>query len=78
MLLLAMGFVHVEHGPLVCDLGVSTDPRGNLVVNGNLETSVPGVFGVGDAVEGASLVIRAIDLGRRAAEGVDRYLSARK
>jgi NAD(P)H-dependent glutamate synthase small subunit len=78
LVLLAMGFVHVEHGPLVRDLGVSTDPRGNLLVNGNLQTSVPGVFGAGDAVAGASLVVRAIDLGRRAAEGVDRYLSGRK
>jgi glutamate synthase (NADPH/NADH) small chain len=73
-----MGFVHVEHGPLVRDLGVSTDPRGNLVVDGNLQCSVPGVFGAGDAVAGASLVVRAIDQGRQAAEGVDRYLSGRK
>lgn len=78
LVLLAMGFVHVEHGPLVRDLGVSTDPRGNLVVDGTLQTSVPGVFGAGDSVAGASLVVRAIDLGRRAAEGVDRYLTAGK
>jgi NADPH-dependent glutamate synthase beta subunit-like oxidoreductase len=77
LVLLAMGFVHVEHGPLVRDLGVSTDARGNLVVDGSLQTSVPGVFGAGDSVVGASLVVRAIDLGRRAAEGVDRYLSGR-
>jgi NAD(P)H-dependent glutamate synthase small subunit len=78
LVLLAMGYVHVEHGPLVRDLGVSTDPRGNLVVNGNLQSSVPGVFGAGDAVAGASLVVRAIDLGRLAAEGVDRFLSGKK
>jgi NADPH-dependent glutamate synthase beta subunit-like oxidoreductase len=36
------------------------------------------VFGAGDSVAGASLVVRAIDLGRRAAEGVDRYLTAGK
>ncbi|HEX9205583.1 MAG TPA: glutamate synthase subunit beta [Candidatus Deferrimicrobiaceae bacterium] len=78
LVLLAMGFVHVEHGPLVRDLGVSTDPRGNLVVDGTLHTSVPGVFGAGDSVVGASLVVRAIDLGRLAADGVDRYLSGRK
>jgi NAD(P)H-dependent glutamate synthase small subunit len=77
LVLLAMGFVHVEHGPLVRDLGISTDPRGNLVVDGNLQTSVPGVFGAGDSVAGASLIVRAIDYGRRAAEGVDRYLSNR-
>jgi NADPH-dependent glutamate synthase beta subunit-like oxidoreductase len=78
LVLLAMGFVHVEHGPLVRDLGIATDPRGNLVVDGNLRTSVPGVFGAGDSVAGASLVVRAIDLGRRAADGVDRYLSGKK
>jgi len=72
-----MGFIHVEHGPLVRDLGVKTDPRGNLVTDGNFMTTVPGVFGAGDAVIGASLVVRAIDLGRRAAEGVDRHLAAR-
>jgi glutamate synthase (NADPH/NADH) small chain len=76
LVLLAMGFVHVEHGPLVRDLGVATDPRGNIVTDGNLMTTVPGVFGAGDAVMGASLVVRAIDMGRRAAEGVRRYLIA--
>jgi NAD(P)H-dependent glutamate synthase small subunit len=72
--LLAMGFVHVEHGPLVRDLGVATDPRGNIITDGNLMTTVPGVFGAGDAVMGASLVVRAIDMGRQAANGVRRYL----
>ena len=33
LVLLAMGFVHVEHGPLVRDLGVATDVRGNLVTD---------------------------------------------
>jgi glutamate synthase (NADPH/NADH) small chain len=77
LVLLAMGFVHVEHGPLVRDLGVAVDPRGNIVADGNLMTTVPGVFGAGDAVSGASLVVRAIDTGRRAAEGADRYLRSR-
>jgi NADPH-dependent glutamate synthase beta subunit-like oxidoreductase len=77
LVLLAMGFVHVEHGPLVRDLGVATDSRGNLVSDGNSMTNVPGVFGAGDAVIGASLVVRAIDLGRLAAAGADRYLVGR-
>jgi NADPH-dependent glutamate synthase beta subunit-like oxidoreductase len=77
LVLLAMGFVHVEHGPLVRDLGVATDSRGNLVSDGNCMTNVPGVFGAGDAVIGASLVVRAIDLGRLAAAGADRYLVGR-
>ena len=77
LVLLAMGFVHVEHGPLIRDLGVSTDGRGNLVADGNCMTNVPGVFGAGDAVMGASLVVRAINLGRQAAEGADRFLVGR-
>ena len=77
LVLLAMGFVHVEHGPLIRDLGVATDGRGNLVADGNCMTNVPGVFGAGDAVMGASLVVRAINLGRLAAEGADRYLVGR-
>jgi NADPH-dependent glutamate synthase beta subunit-like oxidoreductase len=77
LVLLAMGFVHVEHGPLVRDLGVATDSRGNLVADGNCMTNVPGVFGAGDAVMGASLVVSAINLGRLAAAGADRYLVGR-
>ncbi|HEU5361381.1 MAG TPA: glutamate synthase subunit beta [Candidatus Deferrimicrobiaceae bacterium] len=77
LVLLAMGFVHVEHGPLVRDLGLALDPRGNLVVDAHLMTSSPGVFSAGDSVVGASLVVRAIDLGRRAAAGADRYLAGR-
>lgn len=76
LVLLAMGFVHVEHGPLVRDLGVALDPRGNIVVDGDFMTTVPGVFGAGDAVLGASLVVRSIDAGRQAAEGADRYLKS--
>jgi NADPH-dependent glutamate synthase beta subunit-like oxidoreductase len=77
LVLLAMGFVHVEHGPLIRDLGVATDSRGNLVADGDCMTNIPGVFGAGDAVMGASLVVRAIDLGRLAAAGADRYLAGR-
>jgi NAD(P)H-dependent glutamate synthase small subunit len=77
LVLLAMGFVHVEHGPLVRDLGVATDVRGNLVSDRNCMTNVPGVFAAGDAVMGASLVVSAINLGRLAAEGADHYLVGR-
>ncbi len=75
LVLLAMGFVHVEHGPLVRDLGLALDPRGNLVVDADLMTTSPGIFAAGDSMVGASLVVRAIDYGRIAAEGVNRYLA---
>ena len=74
LVLLSMGYVHVEHGPLVRDLSLVLDARGNLQVDGSRMTSTPGVFAAGDTTLGASLVVRAIDEGRQAAEGIDRYL----
>jgi NAD(P)H-dependent glutamate synthase small subunit len=74
LVLLAMGFVHVEHGPLVTDLGLETDGRGNIVTDEGTMTSVPGVFAAGDAAMGASLIVRAIDFGRRAAASIDGWL----
>jgi glutamate synthase (NADPH) small chain len=74
LVFLALGFVHVEHGPIVAGLGLKTDDRGNLVVDENFMTTAPGVFAAGDTVMGASLVVRAIDLGRKMAEAVDAYV----
>jgi NAD(P)H-dependent glutamate synthase small subunit len=73
LVLLAMGFVHVEHGPLIRDLGLELDSRGNIQSR-DFQTSRPGVFAAGDSVSGASLVVRAIDAGRKAADAIDRYL----
>ena len=74
LVLLALGFVHVEHGPVIGELGLKTDDRGNLAVDDDGMTNVPGIFAGGDAVLGASLVVRAILLGRRMAAAVDKYL----
>jgi NADPH-dependent glutamate synthase beta subunit-like oxidoreductase len=76
LVLLAMGFVHLEHGPLVEELGLERDERGNLRVETNYMTSVPGVFAAGDSILGASLVVRSIDSGRLAAAAVDTYLAS--
>jgi glutamate synthase (NADPH/NADH) small chain len=43
-------------------------------VDGERMTSVPGVFAAGDMVRGQSLVVWAIEEGRKAARGVDKYL----
>ena len=75
LVLLAMGFVHLEHGPLVEELQLARDARGNLRVASNYMTSVPSVFVAGDSMTGASLVVRSIDSGRLAAAAVDSYLS---
>ena len=74
LVLLSMGFVHLEHGRLVTDLELKTDPRGNLVVDADFMTNHPGVFAAGDSAKGASLIVHAINLGRQAAAGVDQYL----
>jgi glutamate synthase (NADPH/NADH) small chain len=74
LVLLAMGFVHVEHSKLLTDLGVQFDARGNVQTNGNFLSTVPGVFAAGDTVRGASLVVWAISQGRQAAQAVDLYL----
>ncbi len=74
LVLLAMGFVHVEHNKLLDELEVEFDPRGNIKYNSDYQTSSKGVFVAGDAGTGASLVVRAIFHGRKAAEAIDSYL----
>jgi len=74
LVLLAMGFVHVEHDSLVKDLDVQTDSRGNIIIDSNYASSVPGVFSAGDSALGASLVVKAIAQGREMARCVDIYL----
>ena len=76
LVLLAMGFVHPEHAGMLEQLGVELDPRGNVRVDENKMTSVPGVFAGGDMVRGQSLVVWAIAEGRDVAQGIDRYLSS--
>ena len=75
LVLLAMGFLHPEHGGMLAQLGVALDERGNVKVDANKMTSVPGVFAGGDMVRGQSLVVWAIAEGRDVARGIDQYLS---
>ena len=75
LVFIAAGFVQVEHSPLLHDLGIEYDSRGNIVSDETFMTSVPGVFAAGDAKSGASLIVRAIDQGRSAAAGIHAYLS---
>jgi glutamate synthase (NADPH) small chain len=74
LVLLALGFLHIEHGPIVEELDLAVDGRGNLIVDSAYQTNVPGVFGAGDSVAGASLVVRAIAQGREMAVAVDGFL----
>jgi glutamate synthase (NADPH/NADH) small chain len=77
LVLLAMGFVGPEKGPLLEGLGVELDARGNVARDQDFMTSVPGVFSAGDMGRGQSLIVWAISEGRAAAAGVDAYLTGR-
>lgn len=56
--------------------GLEINKRGNIVVNPETNmTSIPGVFAGGDIVLGAATVILAMGEGRRAAAGINAYLS---
>jgi glutamate synthase (NADPH/NADH) small chain len=74
LVLLAMGFLGPERGGMIEELGVGLDPRGNVTVGPDYQSSVPGVFACGDMRRGQSLVVWAIWEGREAARGVDAFL----
>ena len=75
LVLLAMGFVGPEKSRLLTDLEVTLSDRGNVWRDEQWMTSVPGVFAAGDMQRGQSLIVWAIDDGRRAAAAIDRFLT---
>jgi len=75
LVLLAMGFSGAERGPLLDDLGVGFDQRGNVARDDSYRAGVPGVFVAGDMGRGQSLIVWAIAEGRSAAAAADRYLT---
>lgn len=74
LVLLALGFVHVEQEGLIKDLGIELNPRGNIAVDQHFMTSVDGIFAAGDSSRGASLVVWAIQEGQQAAKAINAYL----
>ena len=77
LVLLALGFLGPEREGMLADLGVQLNERGNVAVNTNWMSNVPGVFSCGDMRRGQSLVVWAIWEGRECARGVDQFLSGR-
>ncbi len=57
--------------------GLAVNNRGNIVVDENQQTSIPGIFAGGDIVLGAATVILAMGEGRKAAAGINAYLKAK-
>ncbi len=74
LVLLALGFLHPEHGGMLNELGVEFDARGNVKLDSNRMTSKPGIFAAGDMARGQSLVVWAIAEGRETAHYMDQYL----
>ncbi len=55
--------------------GLNTNKRGYIEADATQRTSRKGVFAGGDIVTGAATVILAMGAGRRAAKGIDDYLT---
>ncbi len=84
------GSVHtLEAGTVIVAVGQATDLKGlhtglKIKRDGTIEahpetasTAVPGIFAGGDVVTGPGWAIDAIAWGKRAARGIDEYLSSR-
>ena len=76
LILLAMGFTNPVYEGLLEQLQIKLDPRKNIRVDQKMETSSAKIFGTGDAVNGASLVVTAIASGRKTARKMDDYLQS--
>jgi glutamate synthase (NADPH/NADH) small chain len=74
LVLLALGFTGPERSPMLAQLGVELDARGNVGRDAQWTTGRAGVFVCGDMSRGQSLVVWAIAEGRNAAAAVDRWL----
>jgi len=74
LVLLAMGFLHPQHEGMLTQLGVELDARGNVKIDKDRMTNIPGIFAGGDMARGQSLVVWAIAEGREAARSMDLYL----
>ena len=73
LVLLAMGFVHIEHSNLITDFGIELDKTGNIKTDnyGYGRTNIPKVYAAGDSVRGPSLVVWAIHYGKMIANVID-------
>ncbi len=65
----------VDPGTIVGQTGLTLTRQNVIVINkATFETSVPGVFGGGDAVTGPAVAIDAIAHGKKAAEAIDLWI----
>ena len=55
--------------------GLNVSPKGTIVVNEGMQSSIPMIFAGGDIVRGGATVILAMGDGRAAAKSMDEYLN---
>lgn len=68
--LVSIGRIPYTEGLNLEAAGLKTDERGRIPVNENLETSVPGIYAIGDVVKGAMLAHKAEEEGVFVAERI--------
>ncbi|MCB9735668.1 MAG: dihydrolipoyl dehydrogenase [Deltaproteobacteria bacterium] len=68
--LLAVGRRPYTEGLGCAEAGVELDKRGRVVVDGDYQTSVPGIFAIGDVIAGPMLAHKAEDEGIAVAENL--------
>ena len=61
--LLAVGRVPNTEGLGLENVGIATDKRGRIPVNGHFETNTPGIFAIGDVIAGPMLAHKAEEEG---------------
>jgi dihydrolipoamide dehydrogenase len=66
--LVAVGRRPVTDGLGLAEAGVATDARGYVIVNGDFQTSVPGIYAIGDVIGGLMLAHKAEEEGIAAVE----------
>ena len=74
--LMAIGFKPNSEGLGLAEVGVKLDPRGHLVVNERLETSVPGIYAIGDVIGAPYLAHKATKEGEVVAEVIAGHKAA--
>jgi glutamate synthase (NADPH) small chain len=55
--------------------GLKMGSHDSIAINDNYKTSMEGVFAAGDVTSGETLVVKAMELGREAAQRVHEYLT---
>src|SRR5262249_526856 len=68
VVLVAVGRIPNTEGLGLAEIGVKTDNRGRIVVDGKFSTNVPGIYAIGDVIKGPMLAHKAEEEGLALAE----------